>query len=109
MILNVETHFSSITEFFKDLRQYQTKGSVNMYPTMLILIVFQIPCSLLNARRATESFALNRVSKILLQTFSTYIITIIMDRWFYIRRFVLGKLIFHLIFVTVFILQLMTM
>lgn len=53
---SVETHFAPITEFFKDLRHYHTEGSVNMYPTMLISIVLQIPCSLLNARVSNKHY-----------------------------------------------------
>lgn len=40
----------SITEFLKALRQNHIEGSVNVYPAMLISMVIQIPCSLLNAR-----------------------------------------------------------
>lgn len=43
-------------EFYKDLRQYQAHGTVNIYPILFILIAIQIPYSLLNLHVSKHYF-----------------------------------------------------
>ncbi|VVC27297.1 Piezo non-specific cation channel, R-Ras-binding domain,Piezo domain [Cinara cedri] len=107
IILNIQTHLTPMIQFYKDLRRYHAKGTVNMYPIMFILIAIQIPYSLIHLRNAEELVESNRISLAFVQTFLTCIITIVIDRWLSARRFILGKLIFHLIFLIGFI-RLMT-
>lgn len=51
---SIKMHLTSVTEFYTNLRQYHIVGSVNAYPTMFILMVIQIPCSLINSQASDE-------------------------------------------------------
>lgn len=124
-------HLTPMTEFYFNLRHYHAHGSVNVYPIMFILIAIQIPCCLLKsqasninstcnnnnnmlcnvfhkiAQSTTGIFTLNRVSTTYFTPIITHTITIVIDRWLYSRRYILGKLIFHVVYVCVFIYILM--
>ncbi|KAE9525194.1 hypothetical protein AGLY_014438, partial [Aphis glycines] len=116
IIFNIKTHLRPIYEFYQDLRHYHTEGTVNVYPTMFLLIFMFVPFEILNLNKirkllstcdytVTESFDINRVTKLLLITFSINVVIIVIDRWFYAKRFVVGKLIFHIFFIIIFLLE----
>jgi hypothetical protein len=46
---SIKTHLRPIHEFYQDLRQNHIEGSVNVYPTMFLLIFIGIPIGLLNS------------------------------------------------------------
>jgi len=48
MHLSIKTHLRPIYEFYQDLRHYHTEGTVNVYPTMFLLIFMFIPFEVLN-------------------------------------------------------------
>lgn len=46
--LSIKTHLRPIYEFYQDLRHYHTEGTVNVYPTMFLLIFMFVPFEILN-------------------------------------------------------------
>eukprot|EP00102_Acyrthosiphon_pisum_P024176 XP_016661386.1 PREDICTED: piezo-type mechanosensitive ion channel component 2-like [Acyrthosiphon pisum] len=99
LIFNIKTHLRPINEFFQALRKDHTEGSVDVYPIMLLLLAIQIPLSLIQSSTVAESFAFNRISGMLSCSNLIVPIIIIIDRWFYAKRFVRGKLIFHIFYI----------
>jgi len=48
-LASIKTHLRPIYEFYQNLWQDHTEGSVNVYPTMLLLIAILIPVSFINS------------------------------------------------------------
>ncbi|XP_050426114.1 piezo-type mechanosensitive ion channel component-like isoform X2 [Adelges cooleyi] len=109
MCVNIKTHLMPCYSFYDKLCNYETEGSVDVYPYMFMSVMFLMIYNLIVYHDAIKSIKMNKISKqIVLQIF-LHMGMILLDRWFYVQRNKVGKLVFHVLVVSYFLYKVLTM
>lgn len=46
-VFRIKIHFMPVIDFYNDLRNYHRKGTVDVYPAMMMLMIIMISCNVL--------------------------------------------------------------